>query len=202
MDAEPFIHDLLEYCMEALLLYITYASTNDTVDLEQHRTQVIDVVVQAFSSYQSYAATSQPSAQLSERYRMVGMLFTMVCSTIGLADDADPFDSYDESDYGEDVPTGCTPQQVAVCCKRIEAATARNINDQTQCSICLDDYCENKALFRLYCNHVFHGDCLSTWLEKKRSCPLCKACVLDKPKPPMEQQPSRRRSKRLRGENP
>ncbi|VVC36318.1 Zinc finger, RING-type,Zinc finger, RING-CH-type,Zinc finger, RING/FYVE/PHD-type [Cinara cedri] len=43
-----------------------------------------------------------------------------------------------------------------------------------QCPICLSPYqLEQKAL-TMPCDHVFHEECLKTWLKKSNFCPLCK----------------------------
>jgi len=41
------------------------------------------------------------------------------------------------------------------------------------CSICLKTIYENNFTKTL-CKHIFHKHCISTWLEKKNSCPLCR----------------------------
>eukprot|EP00808_Paulinella_micropora_P014530 g75795.t1 len=43
------------------------------------------------------------------------------------------------------------------------------------CPICLDDYGDDQdKLETLWCRHRFHTSCISTWLEKKSSCPVCR----------------------------
>jgi hypothetical protein len=42
-----------------------------------------------------------------------------------------------------------------------------------KCSICLKNIYENNYTKTL-CKHLFHKDCLETWLLKKNSCPLCR----------------------------
>ena len=44
-----------------------------------------------------------------------------------------------------------------------------------QCSICLDNICEENTVIKLDCNHIFHGQCISQWLSENSSCPLCRS---------------------------
>eukprot|EP00985_Skeletonema_marinoi_P013164 scaffold6495_cov155-Skeletonema_marinoi.AAC.10 len=41
------------------------------------------------------------------------------------------------------------------------------------CSICILDLKDRERIADLNCNHYFHADCLSEWIKKKNSCPLC-----------------------------
>lgn len=43
------------------------------------------------------------------------------------------------------------------------------------CSICLVDYSEGDRIATLDCRHVFHVDCVKSWIVRKNHCPLCKA---------------------------
>ncbi|KAL2635800.1 hypothetical protein R1flu_007279 [Riccia fluitans] len=53
-----------------------------------------------------------------------------------------------------------------------------------ECSICLNDFVENEKVRLLpRCNHVFHIDCIDTWLLSHVSCPVCRDGVTDDPKP-------------------
>ncbi|GJM86727.1 hypothetical protein PR202_ga02615 [Eleusine coracana subsp. coracana] len=52
--------------------------------------------------------------------------------------------------------------------------------DGGECAVCLDalragDPCT--ALPR--CGHVFHADCVGSWLRKSRRCPVCRADVVE-----------------------
>ncbi|KMS99874.1 hypothetical protein BVRB_1g017250 [Beta vulgaris subsp. vulgaris] len=46
------------------------------------------------------------------------------------------------------------------------------------CAVCLSKF-EQKDLLRLLpiCCHVFHADCIDTWLNSNQSCPLCRSPV-------------------------
>lgn len=45
---------------------------------------------------------------------------------------------------------------------------------QCECSICLNfDECEEKIV-ELKCKHKFHHHCISQWVSKVNSCPMCK----------------------------
>ncbi|XP_046463931.1 RING finger and transmembrane domain-containing protein 2-like [Daphnia pulex] len=57
-------------------------------------------------------------------------------------------------------------------------------NEQLQnagpmCPICHDGY--RKPIF-LSCKHIFCEDCLSMWLDRERTCPMCRSTVAEDPK--------------------
>jgi hypothetical protein len=56
----------------------------------------------------------------------------------------------------------------------------KNKFNETMCIICLKDFKNNEIC--LPCGHVFHGDCILTWFEKKMECPCCKIRLSWSPK--------------------
>lgn len=42
------------------------------------------------------------------------------------------------------------------------------------CSICLSNFEEGEKIKILCCNHIFHSECIDSWLVFNRKCPLCK----------------------------
>ena len=46
--------------------------------------------------------------------------------------------------------------------------------DQRNCVICLGDFKDKEHIIRLPCFHVFHSDCVKSWLGTHNSCPTCK----------------------------
>lgn len=42
------------------------------------------------------------------------------------------------------------------------------------CAICLNNK-SNEQYLKLMCNHYFHLNCLSHWIDKKNKCPICRA---------------------------
>ncbi|KAJ1279659.1 hypothetical protein BS78_04G171100 [Paspalum vaginatum] len=54
--------------------------------------------------------------------------------------------------------------------------------DPLECSICLLEFDDDDALRLLpTCPHAFHADCIGLWLERRATCPVCRASVLDAP---------------------
>ncbi|XP_019182832.1 PREDICTED: RING-H2 finger protein ATL57-like [Ipomoea nil] len=48
-----------------------------------------------------------------------------------------------------------------------------------ECTVCLSTFEEGEAIRKLKCKHVFHKDCLDTWLEQcSATCPLCRSKLL------------------------
>ena len=42
------------------------------------------------------------------------------------------------------------------------------------CPICLDEKLTNEEWAKLVCNHEFHNKCITCWVSKKRTCPICR----------------------------
>ena len=47
-------------------------------------------------------------------------------------------------------------------------------NDKKKCTICLENYVNGDNTIALPCIHIFHADCIKTWLKNKTTCPMCK----------------------------
>ncbi|RKP10159.1 hypothetical protein THASP1DRAFT_28062 [Thamnocephalis sphaerospora] len=47
-----------------------------------------------------------------------------------------------------------------------------------RCTICLEDYAEKETVCLLpICHHVFHEECVQSWLKLNQACPLCRTVL-------------------------
>lgn len=82
---------------------------------------------------------------------------------------------------GVDAETG---SKTVPLVRRLSAPTSSTTNNftfsQPTCPICIDDFEPNKTQVReLPCRHIFHPDCIDTFLLRNSSlCPMCKQTVL------------------------
>ncbi|KAK8641382.1 hypothetical protein V6N13_010790 [Hibiscus sabdariffa] len=54
-----------------------------------------------------------------------------------------------------------------------------NAKYQVDCPICLSEFEENQCLKTIpHCQHVFHVECIDTWLSSQVSCPVCRGTRL------------------------
>lgn len=49
---------------------------------------------------------------------------------------------------------------------------ALNESSDTECSICLENITNKYTILK--CNHVFHANCIKTWLKTHMECPMCR----------------------------
>lgn len=59
---------------------------------------------------------------------------------------------------------------------RKQTVKVERIIERLACVICHDEI-EHGSAFALECAHVFHTDCITLWLERKKVCPVCKRQV-------------------------
>lgn len=52
----------------------------------------------------------------------------------------------------------------------------REVPNESVCSVCQDDICENdrENLLELPCGHIYDKDCILEWFKKSSSCPFCR----------------------------
>ena len=46
-----------------------------------------------------------------------------------------------------------------------------------QCGICMDSFREDEKIKKLTCDHIFHIECMSQWLQTKKTCPFCEQAI-------------------------
>ncbi|KAJ6422651.1 hypothetical protein OIU84_027589 [Salix udensis] len=56
----------------------------------------------------------------------------------------------------------------------VQAMPTVSINQNLQCSICLEEFEIGSEAKEMPCKHKFHGDCIVPWLELHSSCPVCR----------------------------
>jgi hypothetical protein len=62
-----------------------------------------------------------------------------------------------------------------------DAAQQETAPHDDVCAICLNAFADADRVGDLQCQHVFHVDCLKSWIQHKNHCPLCKADDLATP---------------------
>ncbi len=87
-----------------------------------------------------------------------------------------------ENDHG--VPPHLTQEQIDL----LPCETASRELENQACSICQNSFMEGESFITLPCRHYFHTSCVSHWLLRASTCPLCREVVTvpeDVPEPPL-----------------
>lgn len=45
------------------------------------------------------------------------------------------------------------------------------------CTVCQEDFKIGEKVKELPCEHYFHDDCISPWLQSQNTCPMCRATI-------------------------
>ncbi|KAL2479879.1 RING-type domain-containing protein [Abeliophyllum distichum] len=69
-------------------------------------------------------------------------------------------------DYGSD--SGINQSSEPMAADPIELPT---VNARGSCAVCMEGYRSGK---QVPCGHVFHAVCITRWLSRHDSCPLCR----------------------------
>lgn len=52
--------------------------------------------------------------------------------------------------------------------------TKAEVESQDRCTICCTNYSEGDVVNKLPCNHLYHRECVTTWLKSNGTCPNCR----------------------------
>lgn len=81
-------------------------------------------------------------------------------------------------------------EQLIIMTASSDKCVSLTIGDKcNECLICREVFVEGDEALRLPCRHLYHKPCLLQWLERKASCPLCRA---DLQQPQREERHERR----------
>ena len=58
-----------------------------------------------------------------------------------------------------------------------ELQDSHTSDKESECVFCLESFSIEGAVKRLQCGHIFHPECLNTWLQDNNTCPICRAPV-------------------------
>uniref|UniRef100_K7KUI8 RING-type domain-containing protein n=1 Tax=Glycine max TaxID=3847 RepID=K7KUI8_SOYBN len=68
---------------------------------------------------------------------------------------------------------GLSANEISLCLYPYTCQCAESKSGIDRCVICQVEYEEGEALVALQCEHPYHSDCISKWLQIKKVCPIC-----------------------------
>ncbi|XP_010503329.1 PREDICTED: E3 ubiquitin ligase BIG BROTHER-related-like [Camelina sativa] len=69
---------------------------------------------------------------------------------------------------------GLTPTEISTCLNASTYVFSNNKNEIDRCVVCQMEFEERESLVVLRpCDHPYHSDCITKWLETKKTCPIC-----------------------------
>ncbi|TKY56122.1 E3 ubiquitin ligase BIG BROTHER-related [Spatholobus suberectus] len=68
---------------------------------------------------------------------------------------------------------GLSANEICSCLHSHTFHFAENKSGIDRCVICQVEYEEGEALVAIQCEHPYHTDCISKWLQIKKVCPIC-----------------------------
>ena len=90
---------------------------------------------------------------------------------------SDTHSEYSISSHFETDPA--TPQQINTLPTSVVSQEQLSQLSEDFCSICFSEFGLDQEIKRPPCLHIFHTECLNTWLSKDRRCPHCRmSCCL------------------------
>lgn len=54
---------------------------------------------------------------------------------------------------------------------------SRHIDNDSQCTTCMEKFELDERVAELDCHHIFHPDCIIPWLNRHNTCPICRQAV-------------------------
>jgi hypothetical protein len=63
-----------------------------------------------------------------------------------------------------------------------------DVQKETKCSICLEEFTRGESVCELPCKHIFHDACVREWLKREATCPVCRKVLGPKPARHTEEQ--------------
>jgi hypothetical protein len=66
------------------------------------------------------------------------------------------------------------PEQAAQPRLNHRQVQSSDVQRETKCSICLEEFTRGESVCELPCKHIFHDACVREWLKREPTCPVCR----------------------------
>jgi E3 ubiquitin-protein ligase RNF115/126 len=68
------------------------------------------------------------------------------------------------------------PPASAETIKNLKTITTmkEHVDNHKECAVCKVEYTEGEEVILLPCDHLFHSECIKTWLRMHNTCPICR----------------------------
>ena len=155
-------------------------------NIYQNLDNVMDTSPSANTNYYDYNIDTSPSQNTNNqtfRDRIRQVLPELV--EITLYSDGRPLNINTEN--LEDVPV---PTNLNILRHNTEVSTYSNLDTtEDSCCICRENFQDTDIVRKINsCGHVFHLNCLDTWLERHTTCPMCRQDIRESNTPINESQ--------------
>lgn len=177
-DTHNFIERLYENFVDEMvsspLIYRTYNAdienainiNNSIVSQLSNIRRHLETNISQSSIYHSINPRTEPRVNSFQSFLTDSSLYNFV-SNVFMGIDEDDFTMYDMEDVKLTLPI----EEF----NKYPVHKANQNDHNKECYICLDKYIENEELTTLPCNHVFHKQCIQTWLCNEHiTCPICR----------------------------
>jgi hypothetical protein len=57
---------------------------------------------------------------------------------------------------------------------KIITTMKEHVDKHKECAVCKVEYTEGEEVILLPCDHLFHSECIKTWLQMHNTCPICR----------------------------
>nr|GMD90129.1 probable E3 ubiquitin-protein ligase RHY1A [Ipomoea batatas] len=89
-------------------------------------------------------------------------------------DNNNSVDDEGDDELSSSLPRGLSLSEINGLKQEGFKSSGGGAEEESRCSICLEEFREGVNITPLPCSHRFHHSCISTWLEREASCPLCR----------------------------
>ena len=123
------------------------------------------------TNYYDYNIDTSPSQNTNQTFRDRIRQVLPELVEITLYSDGRPLNINTEN--LEDVPV---PTNLNILRRNTEVSTYSNLDTtEDSCCICRENFQDTDIVRKINsCGHVFHLNCLDTWLERHTTCPMCR----------------------------